>query len=116
MSDNESVLGQHFIAQGAKRVAEDQLAKTGEALARGSKEVAETHLGKGLDALKTFGENLTSPRLSATENIEWKRLRDLDYGSMSETQKADLKLLNNKALGTLEKFLNGEKPLEFPSK
>ena len=78
--------------------------------------MAETHLGKGLKALKTFGENLVSSRLSATENIEWKRLRELDYGSMSDTQKADLKLLNDKALGTLEKFLNGETPLEFPSK
>lgn len=90
MPYNESVLGQSFIASGAKIVAEKELAKTGEALSRGSREVAHTHLGKGLDALKTFGDNLVSSRLTDEENIEWKRLRELEYGSMSDAQKEDL--------------------------
>lgn len=68
-------------------------------MSRGSKEVAETHLGHALDALRTIGDNLVSPRLTTTENIEWKSLRDLAHDRIKDDEKIRLKFLNDKALG-----------------
>ena len=68
-------------------------------MSRGSKEVAETHLGHALDALRTIGDNLVSSRLTTTENIEWKSLRDLAHDRIKDDEKIRLKFLNDKALG-----------------
>ena len=48
--------------------------------------MAETHLGHALDALRTIGDNLVSSRLTTTENIEWKSLRDLAHDRIKDDE------------------------------
>ena len=88
---------------GVMSSAKDHFNKVEVALERGAQSDAAEHLHRGLQQLESIGNGLISGRLTESENLEWKELRDKDISLLPDYDRARLRTLNDLALGKIKR-------------